>query len=151
SAHAENGPGRLALKSISYAGTGCPAGSISGRFPNGINDFELDLDGFVAEAGPGGPFVPRRQKFPIPASFDMPGGWSLCIARVSQRGFVDVDPGVTATQQSTYSFQGDMHQAALRSTATGPAYGAYSITDTLGIAAQVWSPCGVSRALNINA
>lgn len=145
------GPDYARVRSISYAGTGCPAGTIQGRFGSDLTSFSLESDDFVAEAGPGVALSASRKNCQIMLNVDFPAGWSFAVAEVDYRGYVALDRGVSATQTSAYYFQGQSTSARLSTTLTGPTFASYRIKDTLGISAYVWSPCGLSRALVINA
>ena len=79
-----------------------------------------------------------------------PQGWSFTVADVDYRGYAKIDPGAVGTQKTTYYFAGQTKQAALQSNFRGPVDKDYHISDSLGLAALVFSPCGVNRALNLN-
>lgn len=81
------------------------------------------------------------------------------------RGYVDVDKGVTARQQATYYFSGRAYphlcssstkpnvetaQISSGNNMPGPRSGDYAITDSMPLTSTIWSPCGVTTALNIN-
>lgn len=142
-------PSGVAIRGISYAGSGCPAGSISGRLNN--DSFSLYMDDFVAEVGRGVPMSAKRKNCMLSVDLHVPSGWSYSIAEVEYKGYVSLDRGVTATQSSAYYFQGSALTSRLKTDLRGPLNASYKIKDTLGITAQVWSPCGATRALNINA
>ncbi len=143
-------PAYAKVRHISFAGTGCPAGSVAGLFASDLTAFHMYFDDFVAETGPGVPFSAKRKNCQISIDFDLPSGWSYSVASVEYKGYVALDSGVSAQQTSTYYFQGQSAQARLSSTMYGPAAHGYTIRDTLGISGLVWSPCGLSRALNVN-
>lgn len=144
-------PSGVAIKKLSFAGSGCPAGSISGRLASGFSAFTLFFDNFVAEVGPGVPRSEIRKNCTISVDLKVPPGWSYAVAEVDYKGFVALDRGVTAKQISSYYFMGDVSSARLSTTLTGPLAANYKMKDMLGIEALVWSPCGATRALNINA
>jgi hypothetical protein len=139
------------LRHISFAGTGCPAGSVAGLFDADVTAFRVYFDDFVAQTGPGLPMSEKRKNCQLSIDFDIPAGWSFSVASMEYRGFVDLDAGVTAQQTSTYYFQGAAQTARLSTTINGPIARSYDIKDTLAIEGQVWSPCGLNRALNVNA
>ena len=61
-----------------------------------------------------------------------------------------MDRNVTGVQKTTYYFQGSRSSASLQSTYRGSIDEDYHHRDRLGVSALVWSPCGASRALNLN-
>jgi hypothetical protein len=144
-------PSGVSIRKLSFAGSGCPAGTISGKLASGFNAFTLFFSDFVAEVGPGIPVSQKRKNCMLSVDLSVPPGWSYSIAEVEYKGYVDLDRGVTAKQTSSYYFQGDLSTARLGTTMTGPKAATYRIKDILGIEAMVWSPCGATRALNINA
>jgi hypothetical protein len=149
-ARAAEVPSSVKIRRISYAGSGCAAGSIRSDVPRGFSSFRLYFDGLVAEAGPGIPLAESRKNCQILLDLAFPAGWSFSVASLDYRGYVELDFGATATQSSTYYFQGDARQARLATTLRGPTYRDFRITDTLAVESQVWSPCGATRALNVN-
>ncbi len=144
-------PGYARIRSISYAGSGCPAGTVSQNVAPDLQAFTLIFDSFLAEKGPGIPLSQSRKNCQVALDVDFPSGWSYTVMTVDYRGYVALDAGVRGTQKSTYYFQGQSRQAPLSTVMTGPRSGDYQIRDTLGLSAVVWSPCGAQRALNINA
>lgn len=143
-------PAYARIRSISYAGSGCPAGTVAENMAPDLRAFTLLFDSYVAEAGPGIPLSASRKNCQVLIDMDFPQGWSYTIFTVDYRGFMSLDRNVVGTQKSTYYFQGSSAQAPLQSNFTGPRSGDYQIRDTLGLNAVVWSPCGQQRALNIN-
>jgi hypothetical protein len=144
-------PSDVRVKSINYAGSGCPAGSVSGKLGRDFTSFTLYTHDFLAQIGYRIPLIEKRKNCQLTVDLLVPSGWSYTIAEVEYKGYVSLDRGVTATQSSAYYFQGSALTARVTSNMRGPLNAEYNIKDTLGISAQVWSPCGAVRALNINA
>jgi hypothetical protein len=143
-------PDHVTIRSISYAGSGCPAGTVAENLAPDYKAFTLLFDSNIAEAGPGVPFRESRKNCQINVDLEFPQGWSFTLVDVDYRGYVSLERRVQATQKSTYYFQGDRKSASLQSNFNGPKDQDYHIRDTLGLDAVVWSPCGASRSLNIN-
>lgn len=141
---------QVKIAGISYAGSGCPAGSVSESMAPDAKAFTLLFDSYVAEAGPGVSLASGRRNCQIAVDLRFPAGWSYTIFDVDYRGYVQLDRGATGTQKTTYYFQGGSQQASLQSNFSGPADKDYHIRDSLGLDALVWSPCGASRAVNMN-
>jgi hypothetical protein len=150
-AMADPDPTQVYIQRIDYAGTGCPAGSVSGNIALDAKAFTLLFDNFVADAGPHIPLTEARKNCQLNIQLHVPQGWSYAIATVDYRGYMLLDPSVTATQRSTYYYAGSLQQASAQSTWAGPQDQDYVVRDTLGLASLVWSPCGAQRNLNINA
>lgn len=143
-------PPYVRVRSISYAGTGCPAGSVSQNVSSDNQAFTLLFDQFVAEIGPGIPLSKNRKNCQIAVDLDFPSGWSYSVATLDYRGFVSLEAGARAEQSAAYYFQGQAATARLSTPMYGPVNRDFQIRDTLGVAAAVYSPCGLQRALNIN-
>ncbi len=150
SALASPNPSQVKIAGISYAGSGCPAGSVSQSVAPDAKAFTLLFDSYIAEAGPGVSLASGRKNCQIAVDLRFPSGWSYTIFDVDYRGYLQLDRGATGTQKSTYYFQGGASQASLQSNFSGPADRDYHIRDSLGLNAVVWSPCGMTRAVNIN-
>lgn len=138
------------VRSISYAGSGCPAGSVAKNISPDLQAFTLLFDQYIAEVGPGVPFLQRRKNCQLNIDLDFPSGWTYTLFTVDTRGYVALEPGVTATQTSSYYFQGQGSTARLATVLTGPTDRNYQARDQLGVSAYVWAPCGAQRSLNIN-
>jgi hypothetical protein len=151
SAEAASRPDYVRVRSISFAGSGCPAGTVYQTVSADYQAFRLHFDSFIAETGPGVSIREKRKNCQVSIDFSAPSGWSYAIASVEYQGYVALGSGTTATQKSSYYFQGQSATASLQSNFYGPRFGDYRIRDTLGITSYVWSPCGLTRALNINA
>jgi hypothetical protein len=143
-------PGYVHVRAISYAGSGCPAGSVAQNVSPDLQAFTLLFDQYIAEVGPGVPLGNSRKNCQILVDLDFPAGWSFSVLTVDYRGFADLEAGVSGQQQSSYYFQGQGATARLATNFSGPTSRDYQIRDTLGLSAVVWSPCGAQRALNIN-
>lgn len=143
-------PDYVTIRSISFAGSGCPAGTVAGNVSPDLTAFTLLFDQYIAEVGPGVPFSEKRKNCQLNIDFDFPPGWSYSLLTVDYRGYVSLDPRVTGLQQSSYYFQGQFATARLRTPIVGPIDEDYQIRDTLGMSALVWSPCGAMRSININ-
>lgn len=144
-------PSSVKIKSLTFAGSGCPAGSLYGQMGRDYNAFQLNFDSFVAESGPGIPLTASRKNCAISATLEFPAGWSYSIGSVQYKGYVNLDAGVSANQTSSYYFQGSSATARLTTNVYGPLDASYTIKDELGISAMVWSPCGATRAVVMNA
>lgn len=143
-------PNQVRVNGIAYAGSGCPAGSVANLLAPDAKAFTLLFDSYVAEAGPGILLSAGRKNCQIAVDLRFPQGFSYSLFKVDYRGYAHIDRGATGIQQTRYYFQGSSSNAVMRSTYVGPRDENYQISDTLGISAVVWSPCGSSRALNMN-
>jgi hypothetical protein len=143
-------PDYVRIRDITYAGSGCPAGSVGADVAGDLSAFTLLFDQYQAQVGPGIPMAQKRKNCQINLRLDIPNGWSYSLFTVDTRGYVSLEPGVRALQQSLYYFQGQMRTGRLQTVVFGPADRNYVARDQIKIENQVWSPCGASRSLNIN-
>lgn len=132
----------------SYGGSGCPAGSARAVVSPDRTAFTMIFDKYLVEANAS--HAIDRKNCQILVNFDFPQGWSYSLVRLDYRGFFDLGPSSSGYQQSLYYFAGTVQQARLQTNFVGPKTGDYTISDTLGLSALVWSPCGARRGLNIN-
>lgn len=143
-------PDYVRVRNIHYAGTGCPAGSVAENISPDRQAFTVSFDQYIAAIGPGVAITEKRKNCQLTVDLDFPPGWSFTIFSVDYRGYVSLERNVQGSQQSKYYFQGQAATGTLVSQFNGPIDDDYQIRDELGLSAQVWSPCGAQRALNIN-
>jgi hypothetical protein len=143
-------PDYVRVRSISYAGSGCRAGTVAENVSPDLQAFTLLFDSYIASAGPGISPLEKRKNCTLNIDLDFPQGWSFTIFTVDYRGYVSLERGVNGLQTSKYYFQGQPATGTLSTPIAGPVDRDYQIRDTLGLSAEVWSPCGAQRALNIN-
>jgi hypothetical protein len=147
---AQRVPDYVQIERISYAGSGCRAGSVAEDVAPDRQSFTLMFDNYVAEVGEGTLRSDARKNCNINVRMRFPSGWSYSIVDLDYRGYVYLDHGITATQSSSYYFQGDSRTARFSSMYYGPVDRNYHFRDSVGMSATVWSPCGADRSLNIN-
>ena len=143
-------PSYVRIVGITYAGSGCPAGTVGNNVSPDFQAFTLLFDQYQALAGPGVSFSQKRKNCQVNVSMDIPSGWSYTLFTVDTRGYVSLQPGVRAMEQSTYYFQGQSLTGRQQTIVYGPTDRNYQATDQLTLENQVWSPCGAVRSLNIN-
>lgn len=143
-------PRHVYVRSMSFGGSGCPAGSVAQNFSDDYGNIRFMFDEFVAELGPGISRRENRKNCQINIDLDYPQGWSYAISEGNFRGYVSLDQGVRSTITTSYYFQGQRERASLRSVFRGEIDDDYEMSDRLGISALVWSPCGAGRSLNVN-
>lgn len=150
-AMAQSTPSSVYIRSINYAGTGCPAGTVAMNISPDRQALEIFFASFIAEGGRGVPLSQSRKNCQINLDLAYPSGWQYTVASLDLRGYVQLARGATAVESDTFYFQGQSAATArLSTTFRGPISQNYQVRDTLGISSQVWSPCGANRALNIN-
>ncbi|AQT70979.1 MULTISPECIES: DUF4360 domain-containing protein [Streptomyces] len=131
-------------------GSGCRPGSAAVAVSPDNSAFTVTYSEYVAQAGGGAPAVEGRKNCLLSLVVHVPQGYTYAIAKVDYRGFGSLQPGAIGTQKASYYFQG-MSQTAYRTHRfDGALDDNWQATDTTGIEALVWSPCGEQRNFNIN-
>ncbi|WP_370947084.1 DUF4360 domain-containing protein [Amycolatopsis sp. cg5] len=132
---------------VTVNGSGCPAGtaetSISG------NTFSVSYRGFFAQAGGGASPVDSRRNCQLSVRTSLPPGYTYGLAATSYTGFAYLEAGVSALHRVSLYFQGTSSTVAVDRPFTGPLAGEWR--SDYRPAEIVYSPCGDSRNLNINA
>ena len=144
---AVSAPEYVKFRNISYNGTGCPLGTVSKNISLDRQAFTLAFSDYVAETGPG---ISRRDGYRnciVSIDLYFPGGWQWAVTKFDYRGYASLDKSILGTQKTRYWFQGHPHGEA-ESVIVGPYDDDYHFTDY--VETHTWSPCGATRALNIN-
>lgn len=143
-------PSEVKIQSISYAGSGCPAGTVAENLSPDQLAFTLLFDAFIAEAGPGVPVREKRKNCQLLVDLRFPPGWTFTIASVDHRGYAALERKVIGTHKASYYFQGQAATGSVVTTLKGPKDVDYHLRDLVGLSSVVYAPCGARRALNIN-
>jgi hypothetical protein len=133
-----------------YGGNGCPSGTASASLSPDGKSLSIIFDQFLTEAGPAARKTIDRKSCNIAIPVHVPNGFSISVLAVDYRGYVGLPSQATARLQAEYFFAGmrgprfiqDFHGRTDRD---------YTFTNTLGVQAMVWSPCGADVNLRVNA
>ena len=140
----------IALGVPGYGGNGCPAGSASVTLSPDAKSLSIIFDQFIAEAGPNVGKRLDRKACNIAIPVHVPSGYSISIIAVDYRGFVSLPRAATAKLSAEYFFAG-MQGPRFVKDFRGVQNTDYTFSNTLGVAANVWSPCGADVNLRVNA
>ncbi|KAK4040135.1 hypothetical protein C8A01DRAFT_46456 [Parachaetomium inaequale] len=135
---------------LAFAGSGCPAGSVSGQLSSDLTTITLLYADFVAQAGNNISPSNYRKNCQLNVKLKYPSGWQFSVFKADYRGYAQIPTGDTGTCKATYYFSGDSRQISSTMTITGPYDDNYIKTDQFGVESTVWSPCGLEGLLNIN-
>jgi hypothetical protein len=138
------------IKSISFAGTGCPAGTVAGQLSSDLTTLTLLFSQYTAQAGTGIKPTEYRKNCQLNIKIQYPQGWQFSVFKADYRGYAYIPKGDTGTCKATYYFSGQTSQISSTMTITGPYDDNYIKTDQFGLQSTVWSPCGLEGMLNIN-
>jgi hypothetical protein len=140
----------IALGNPGYGGNGCPAGSASVTLSPDAKALSIIFDQFITEAGPNVGKQLDRKSCNIAIPVHVPSGFSISIIAVDYRGFVALPQAATARLQAEYFFAGQQGPRFVKDF-RGVQNTDYTFSNTLGVMANVWSPCGVDVNLRVNA
>jgi hypothetical protein len=145
---ASDTPPNVRVRSISYAGAGCRAGSATAAVsPDGRSVVFL-FDEFASEAGPGISPSGSRKNCQVNLSLDYPQGWQYALGAVDLRGTADLKRGATGYAAVRGYVSGNASLLVNASTTLrGPLQGEFR-KHVAAPSALTWSPCQ-SRALNL--
>lgn len=138
------------ITGIAFAGSGCPANSVSGQLSSDLTTITLLYTSFVAESGTGVSAANQRKNCQLNVKLKYPSGWQFSVFKADYRGYANIARGDTGTCRATYYFSGDSKQITSTLTIKGPFDDNYLKSDSFGVESTVWSPCGLEGLLNIN-
>ncbi|MGW7436521.1 DUF4360 domain-containing protein [Streptomyces sp. NPDC054849] len=131
-------------------GSGCRPGSATVAVAPDNSAFTVTYSEYVAQAGGGAPAVEGRKNCLLSLQVHVPQGYTYAVAQVDYRGFGSLQEGAVGTQKASYYFQGMSQTAQRTHKFTGHLDDNWQATDTTGIEALVFAPCGEQRNFNIN-
>ncbi|GGK01632.1 hypothetical protein GCM10010123_34390 [Pilimelia anulata] len=144
------------IQDVTLNGTGCKKADTSIVMSNGNKAMDVLFSAFTTQAGKvpkdngTTPWVDRANKnCVINLKLAYKSGYTFALTTVTARGFADLAAGSTGKQITTYYFAGMKETGQGTSDLKGPKTDVYSYTDE--IAVPNYSPCGETRAFNMNA
>ncbi|KAH8658029.1 hypothetical protein BX600DRAFT_514552 [Xylariales sp. PMI_506] len=143
-------PSGVTIKGISYAGSGCNAGSVSGALSSDSTTITLLYDSFIAQTGSGIEPADGRKNCQLNVQLALPQGWQFSVFKADYRGYAYLQSGYQGVSKATYYFSGETDQVESTMTITGAFDDNYLKEDEFGLESTVWSPCGEEGLLNIN-
>jgi hypothetical protein len=134
--------GTITLGGLNYAGTGCPAGSVSHSLSPDARVMTLLFDQYQAEADTASGIPGQTTGCGLDIALHVPAGWTFGVVAVDFRGFVDLDPGTNAVESASYIFPGEPAGVQLGNfNMAGPISDDYVHTNQVPVSAVAWSPC----------
>lgn len=140
----------ISLGEPAYGGNGCPAGSASATISPDGKALSVIFDSFLTEAGPSSGKTMDRKSCNIAVPVHIPNGFSISIIAVDYRGFISLPRNASARLQAEYFFAGMIGPKFVQDF-RGRTDEDYTFTNTLGVQAMIWSPCGADVNLRVNA
>jgi hypothetical protein len=157
-AYADDGPPWVTIEKVTFAGSGCPPGTVDVTPLEDLNDpgeslqlFELIFTDYILEVDKWSSASEKRKFCTIKVDLHFPPGWSFTVAAINYHVFAQLQQKVKATFQNSYHFVGaSQTYYAPPIVKYGPIDTPFTFSDTFGIQDFVWSPCGEDRPLNIH-
>ena len=141
--------GQVTITGLTYAGSGCKAGTASVGHSQDWQTLTILFDEFGPTIGPGTNISDQVKNCNINFQFHYPPEYQYTLYKSDYTGYALLELGVTLKQTSSYWFAGFIgDKPTFQSILYGPYNGDYTTNDTLP--STFWSPCGVSTTLNIN-
>ncbi len=106
-------PDKVQIVGFTYAGSGCPAGSVANTTSTDKTILTLLYSDYVASIGPGTNLADHRKNCQVTLDVKYPGGFQFSIFSADYRGYENLAKGVTGEQLSTYYFSGQTKQVSL--------------------------------------
>lgn len=140
----------LTVRQIAYAGSGCPATSSDGSFSERDGAIRLNLGSFgmLAQAGPGISLRDSRKACQLLIDLDHPTDWQYRLVGIAYSGQATLENGAIGNVRTTTYFQGELDEASANLELSGEMATTFSEFATFDDV-EVWSPCGIQRALNV--
>lgn len=141
----------IEIGSLSYTGNGCPDGTARMVSSPDGQYISLLFDSFIANAGKNTEYNLEDTKIcMLTVPVKVPYGYSATIKKVDYRGFLNVPKGSNAKIQIRYTYS---RRQGLIYTKTFPGefIDSFVFSNQLDARAFVWSACGESTALTIDA
>jgi hypothetical protein len=137
---------QITVQVITVNGSGCPAGTAEVSQSDNTS-FKIRYHKYVAEGGAAPTDI--RKACQLALRFHIPQGFTFAISTVDYRGYADLRPGATATQQALYYLQGKPNGATISHEVNPDNYGRWHTQDSFAEADLVWAACGEDRNLNL--
>lgn len=143
-------PSKVYLRSIVYAGSGSPQGTVDASLSDDRGALSLIFDAFVAAAGPGVPSIEARKHSQVELDLRHPARWRYAVETVDFRGHLQLANGGSAELRLTAGFKGQPAAAAADARLSGPFARDFVARETIAPSSLVWAPGGEVVPLIVN-
>ena len=140
----------ISLGTPGYGGNGCPANSASVTLSEDGQSLSIIFDQFIVEAGGASRKTQDRKTCNIAIPVHVPQGYSVSVIDVDYRGYVSLPSQASARLTAEYFLAGSVGPRFDKSF-IGRTDTDYTFRNSIGVQAQVWSPCGADTNLRVNA
>jgi hypothetical protein len=143
-------PDHITIDVVTVNGSGCPAGTAAVAVSPDNKAFTVTYSNFLAQVGIGSLPTDFRKNCQLNLRVNVPQGFTYGIAQADYRGFAHLVKGSNGLERANYYFQGMSPTMFISHPYVGPISDDWQATDTVEVAAIVYSPCGEKRNFNIN-
>ncbi|KAK4451013.1 hypothetical protein QBC34DRAFT_459510 [Podospora aff. communis PSN243] len=144
-------PSSIHIPSIAFAGSGCPAGSLSASPSLTSTSIALTYTNMTALTRLNSTAAQARKNCQINIRVRHPPNWFFSVRRTTYRGHARIPVGVNGTARAGYYFSGGTAMAQSTMAIPGPFDGEFTKVDVFSEDNVAWSPCGSEAMININA
>lgn len=141
---------RVTVDVATVNGSGCKPGTAAVAVAPDNSAFTVTYSEYMAQAGGSAPATEGRKNCQLSLVVHVPQGYTYAVAKVDYRGFGSLQPGAVGTQKASYYFQGMSQTAQRTHRFAGALEDNWQVTDTTGVEALAFAPCGELRNFNIN-
>jgi hypothetical protein len=134
---------QVEIMGANYGGNGCPANSASVTVSPGGQELSILFDKFIAQ---GNDPNNSRKSCNLSIPIKVPQGFQISLYDADYRGYVA--PATKGTLRAEYFFAGNRGPVFQR---TFNGEDNYKVTDNLATVTNVWSACGTSENMRVNA
>ena len=134
---------KVEIMGAGYGGNGCPANSASVTVSPDGQKLSILFDKFIAQ---GNDPNTSRKSCNLSIPIKVPQGFQISLYDADYRGYVA--PNTSGTLRAEYFFAGNRGPVFQR---TFRGEDNYTVTDRLATVANVWSACGASENMRVNA
>ncbi|KAH6679243.1 hypothetical protein B0J14DRAFT_293616 [Halenospora varia] len=146
----EPNPEDVKVRGISYGGSGCPQGTLGVLYGSDKNIY-LQFENFHPSIGPNRPVTSSRANCQININLSYPSNLQFSPGYTTFNGHASLSSTTSALFKSIWYFSGSSAQVSTSETLSGE-YGAdYVLKETVSQESRLWSPCGATLPLNVNA
>ena len=92
-------PTPVRIEGFTYAGSGCPAGSVGWVLDEANNKLTVNFDAFGTELPPG-----QSKDCKLSFVVSVPSNLQISMNRVEYLGYLDMEPGITGQLRRTYKY-----------------------------------------------
>ncbi|KAK0616711.1 hypothetical protein B0T14DRAFT_483076 [Immersiella caudata] len=139
------------IAGIAFAGSGCPAGSVSGNLLPETSKIALAYTDMIAQTGRNTTVALSRRNCQLNVKVRHPPNWMFSARKTTYRGHARIPVGSNGTARATYYWSGSSKTAISTMTLPGPFDGEFTKVDVFSEDNLSWSPCGSESMININA